>query len=55
MLAVAGTFSLLVERSVASASLAWLSVSVAAWFAGRQLRSVCRPERNYGPAISRSR
>lgn len=42
MLAFAGAFSLLVERSVAGAfagaSLAWLAVSVAAWFARRKAR-----------------
>ena len=45
MLAFAGVFWLLVERSVAgafaSASLAWLAVSVAAWFVRRKARS-CR-------------
>jgi hypothetical protein len=59
MLAFAGVFWLLVERSVAgafaTASLAWFSVSVTAWFARRKLRSVRRPERNSGPAMSRSR
>ncbi|MEY9228716.1 hypothetical protein ABIF78_001039 [Bradyrhizobium japonicum] len=45
MLAFAGVFWLLVERSVAgafaSASLAWLAVSVATWFVRRKARS-CR-------------
>ncbi len=43
MLAFAGVFWLLVERSVAGAfagsSLAWLAVSVAAWFVRRKARS----------------
>lgn len=59
MLAFAGLFSLLVERSVAgafaAASFGWLSVSVAAWFVRRKMRSTRRPERNDGPAMSRSR
>ena len=59
MLAFAAVFWLVVERSVAGAfagaSLAWLSVSVAAWFARRMLRSARRPERDSGPAMSRSR
>jgi hypothetical protein len=59
MLAFAGIFSLLVERSVAGAfagaSLAWVCVAVAAWFVRRKLRSVRRPERDSGPAMSRSR
>jgi hypothetical protein len=58
MLAFAGVFCLLVERSItgafAGASLAWLCVSVAAWFARRKLRSVRRPERDSGPAMPRS-
>ena len=44
MLAFAIVFSLLVESSVAAAfigaSLAWLMVSVAAWFVRRKMRSV---------------
>lgn len=59
MLAFAGAFSLLVERSVAGAfagaSFAWLCISVAAWFTRRKSRAVRRPERDSGPAISRSR
>jgi hypothetical protein len=59
MLAFAGVFWLLVERSVAgafaAASLSWLCVSVAAWFARRKLRFVRRPERKSGPEMSRSR
>jgi hypothetical protein len=58
MLAFAGVFWLLVERSVAGAfagaSLAWLCVSMTAWFVRRKMRAVRRPERNSGPAISRS-
>lgn len=58
MLAFAGVFWLLIERSVAGAfagaSLAWLCVAVVAWFARRKLRSVRRPERNSSPAMSRS-
>jgi hypothetical protein len=46
MLAFAGVFLLLVERSVAAAfaaaSLAWIVVSVAAWFVRRKLRFVRR-------------
>jgi hypothetical protein len=59
MLAFAGVFWLLVERSIAgafaAASLAWLCGSLAAWFVRRRLRAVRRPERNRGPAMSRSR
>jgi uncharacterized protein DUF3147 len=59
MLAFAGVFSLLVERSVAgafaAASLAWLCVSVAAWFARRKMRAAHRAQRHSGPAISGSR
>jgi uncharacterized protein DUF3147 len=59
MLAFAGAFSLMVERSVAgafaAASLAWLCVSLAAWFARRKLHSAQGPHRNSGPAMSRSR
>jgi hypothetical protein len=59
MLAFAFVFWLLVERSVggafAAASLVWLCVSVAAWFARRKLRSAHRPERDSSPAVSRSR
>ncbi|MGC1558958.1 MAG: DUF3147 family protein [Bradyrhizobium sp.] len=46
MLAFAIMFSFLVERSVtaafAGASLAWLAVSVAAWFMRRKMASVAR-------------
>ncbi|WP_445216997.1 DUF3147 family protein [Bradyrhizobium sp. Pa8] len=59
MLAFAVVFWLLVERSVVGAftgaSLAWLCVSVAAWFARRKLRAARKPERGSGPAMSRSR
>jgi len=52
MLAFAVAFWLLVERSVAgaflSASLTWLVVSVAAWFARRQVRITRRAVRNGG-------
>ena len=61
MLAFAGVFWLLVERSVAgafaSASLAWLAVSVAAWFVRRKARS-CRSSpaaERAGPRLTRSR
>jgi F0F1-type ATP synthase assembly protein I len=59
MLAFAVVFWLLVESSVAGAfvgaSLAWLVVAVAAWFARRKLRFARAAERNGGPALSRSR
>ena len=59
MLSFAGAFWLLVDSSVAAAfvgaSLAWLVVSVAAWFLRRKLRSVRRLRNASGPAISRSR
>lgn len=61
MLAFAGLFSLLVQQSVAGAlagaSLAWLAVSVAAWFARRKARlSRSSPARAKSrPAIKRSR
>jgi hypothetical protein len=62
MLAFAAVFWLTVESSVlgafAGASIAWLAVSVAAWYARRKTRSVRRAgasRRNSGPAISRSR
>ncbi|MCP3401902.1 MULTISPECIES: DUF3147 family protein [unclassified Bradyrhizobium] len=58
MLAFAVVFWLLVERGVVGAftgaSLAWLCVSVAAWFARRKLRAARKPERGSGPAMSRS-
>jgi hypothetical protein len=58
MLAFAGAFWLLVEGSVATsfigAALAWLVVSVAAWYARRKLRSARRPEQASGSAMSRS-
>ncbi|MET4842600.1 DUF3147 family protein [Bradyrhizobium japonicum] len=59
MLAFAAVFWLLVERSVASAfigaSLAWLTVAVAAWFVRRQVRLPRLAQRGRGPAMSRSR
>jgi hypothetical protein len=59
MLIFAGAFWLLVESSVAAAfigaSLAWLVVAIAAWFVRRKMRSVRRPEKASGSAISRSR
>jgi hypothetical protein len=61
MLAFAAVFWLTVENSVlgafVGASLAWLVVSVAAWYAWRKMRSVKlrTDERNGGPAITRSR
>jgi hypothetical protein len=60
MLAFAIMFSFLVERSATAAfvgaSLAWLAVSVAVWFARRKMRTVRRaPKRIRGSAISRSR
>jgi hypothetical protein len=60
MLAFAIMFSSLVERSVTAAfvaaSLAWLTVSMAAWFARRKMRIVRRaPKRIGGSAISRNR
>jgi uncharacterized protein DUF3147 len=59
MLAFAIVFWILVERSVAGAfagaSVAWLVVSVAAWFARRKMPTVRRAERTSGPAMSRSR
>jgi hypothetical protein len=62
MLAFAAVFWWLVERSVvgafAGASLAWLVVSVAAWFLRRKMRITRRArlgEKISGSAISRSR
>jgi hypothetical protein len=61
MLAFAAVFWLMVEISVLgsflAASLAWLVVSVAAWYMRRKMRSVRRQpiEKASGPAISRSR
>jgi hypothetical protein len=57
MLAFAGVFLWLVERSVAAAfSLAWLVVSVAAWFVRRKLRFARRVARETnGPAMPRRR
>jgi Protein of unknown function (DUF3147) len=62
MLAFAAVFWLTVERSVASAfiaaSLAWLVVSIAAWYVRSKMRSVRRAGRlrkANGSAISRSR
>jgi len=52
MLAFAVVFSMLVEGSVTvafvSASVAWLVVSVAAWFVRRKLRFVPRPRMGEG-------
>jgi hypothetical protein len=60
MLAFAGMFWWLVERGVAAAfaaaSLAWLVVSVAAWFVRRKLRFARRVARETnGPAMPRRR
>jgi hypothetical protein len=60
MLAFAGVFLLLVERSVAAAfaaaSLAWIVVSVAAWFVRRKLRFARRVARETnGSAMPRRR
>jgi hypothetical protein len=62
MLSFAILFWLLVESSVAAAfvgaSLAWLGVSVAAWYVRRKMRSVRRAgisRKTGGSAISRSR
>jgi hypothetical protein len=59
MLAFAAVFWLLVERSVAGAfigaSLAWLTVAMAAWFVRRQVRLTRLAQRDSGPAMSRSR
>lgn len=60
MLAFAGVFLWLVERSVAAAfaaaSLAWIVVSVAAWFARRKLRFARRVARETnGSAMPRRR
>jgi hypothetical protein len=62
MLTFALVFWLLVERSVvgsfAGASLAWLAVSVSAWFVRRKLRATRRaekPQRMDSSAISRRR
>jgi hypothetical protein len=54
-------FSLMVESSILvafiGASLAWLVVSVAAWYLRRKMRAVrrARTEEKSGSAISRSR
>ena len=62
MLAFAVVFSLLVENSIPAAfigaSLAWLTVSVAAWYVRRNMRSgrrVRASEETRGSAMSRSR
>jgi uncharacterized protein DUF3147 len=62
MLAFAAIFWLTVESSVlgafAGASIAWLVVSVAAWYVRRKTKSVrssVATRRNGGPAMSRSR
>jgi hypothetical protein len=61
LLAFAIVFSLIVESSIPAAffgaSLAWLIVSVAAWYARRKMRSVRRGRtmrKTRGSAISRS-
>jgi len=58
MLAFAAVFWALAEsnvpRAFAAASLAWILVSVAAWFARRKIRSVRGTERSIGGAASRS-
>ncbi|MBR0845187.1 DUF3147 family protein [Bradyrhizobium liaoningense] len=62
MLAFAAIFSLMAESSVAaafmSASLAWLIISVAAWYVRRKMRPVRRvrtEQKDGGSAIPRSR
>ena len=62
MLGFAIVFSLTVESSILvafiGASLAWLVVSVAAWYVRRKMRSVRKArtaEKNGGSAVSRSR
>lgn len=61
MLAFAVVFWLMVENdglgAFIGASLAWLVVSVAAWYLRRKMRFGRRgePQRNSGPAVSRSR
>ncbi|MBB4366788.1 ABC-type Fe3+-siderophore transport system permease subunit [Bradyrhizobium sp. CIR18] len=62
MLAFAIVFSLTAEASIAvafmGASLAWLVISMAAWYVRRKTRSVRRArteQKGSGPAIQRSR
>jgi FtsH-binding integral membrane protein len=62
LLAFAAVFSVMVESSVPAAffaaSLAWLAVSIVAWYVRRKMRSVRRArtvDKTGGPAISRSR
>ena len=62
LLAFAMVFSLIVESSIPAAfvgaSLAWLIVSVAAWYVRRKMRSERRGRtagKSSGPAISRGR
>ena len=62
MLAFATVFSLMVESSIMvsfiGASLAWLVVSVVAWYVRRKMRSVRKArtaEKTGGSAVSRSR
>ena len=59
LLTFAAVFSLLVSRSIiaafAGALLAWLIVSVAAWYARRKWRQVRTPQKTPGSAISRRR
>lgn len=54
MLAFAAVFWMLVDRTefgaFVAASLAWIFVSVAAWFARRKFRFPRRPERDRDPA-----
>jgi hypothetical protein len=55
MLAFAIVFSLMVKRSIpaafATASLAWLIVSVAAWYARRSMRKARIPQKVQGSAL----
>jgi hypothetical protein len=57
MLAFALVFWALINRTVAGAfvgaSLAWIVVSVAAWFARRKCRFIRRPERDRDQAMPR--
>jgi hypothetical protein len=59
LLAFASVFSLIVESSIAAAfvgaSLAWLIVSVAAWYVRRKMGSARTAGKPAPPAISRSR
>lgn len=57
MLTFAGVFWSTVEKNMlaafAGASLAWLIVSVAAWYARRKIRMVGRAEENGGSSVPR--